>query len=666
MSLTKTDLDNAKLDVEHIAALATSPALTAEDRFGNVKETWTGVKEGLGAEYAVTQTGANRLATEAAAASAHQSLAAALAAGTVFDSANAAATSTDPVIAVGDTAWIRPNETDGLKRITATKRISSGTTIAAFQIDQNFATGSEFDLVVRPGRAKIPIALIDRLGRIFAGIIRGLGDRPELKFKGYTLRRRISNGVIFEIGDRLGRIFFQITTAGVLRTLGLEMPGLKLGRSKRQDYALYLTDRLGRIVFAITPKGKILTAAGLGAVASAFTPSLVSAAVTHFMSYGQSNSVGVGHNASSTTQPFNALMFNLGLRTSVDATGTPTSLVPLVESYNAGVTSGETPCAGFAQLVNEVTQAAGVSITNRQILMSAPGYGGRTVIQLSKGSVYYTQLLADITNARNLAAAAGKSYAYHGTCWTEGEDAEGQRMPGAVYKQSMRTLLADLSTDAKTITGRADTPVIVLGQMASYFRCSGATYPTIALAQLELAEEGGGFFLSHPQYVLSYADALHFDTASAKLHGALLARAYNEILTTGTWQPLRPIALRLSGRVITVKFNFPTTVDTSWVAAVANHGFRAVDANGNALTISSVVQVLPDTWDIVLSTTPAVGVRLQYAIANFGDINSLPGRGDGPRGNLRAVEANVPIFDPTGINRPLHRYCVMFDKPASV
>ncbi|QRF55732.1 hypothetical protein [Variovorax paradoxus] len=61
-----TDLNNAKLDVDHIADLATSSDLEATDRFGNTKKTWAGIEEDLGAAYAVTETGVNRNATEMA------------------------------------------------------------------------------------------------------------------------------------------------------------------------------------------------------------------------------------------------------------------------------------------------------------------------------------------------------------------------------------------------------------------------------------------------------------------------------------------------------------------------------------------------------------------------------------------------------------------------
>jgi hypothetical protein len=73
-AVTTADLNNAKLDVDHIAAIATSPAPTATDRLGQEKQTLSGLLADLNAEAAVTATGVNRdaAATSAAEAAAHE------------------------------------------------------------------------------------------------------------------------------------------------------------------------------------------------------------------------------------------------------------------------------------------------------------------------------------------------------------------------------------------------------------------------------------------------------------------------------------------------------------------------------------------------------------------------------------------------------------------
>ena len=65
-AVTTVDLNNAKLNLDHLEALLTSPALTAVDRLGNVKMTWSGLLADLNAAAAITETGTNREQAQAA------------------------------------------------------------------------------------------------------------------------------------------------------------------------------------------------------------------------------------------------------------------------------------------------------------------------------------------------------------------------------------------------------------------------------------------------------------------------------------------------------------------------------------------------------------------------------------------------------------------------
>lgn len=65
-AINPQDLNNAKLDVDHMAALATSAAPTAVDRFGQTKKTWSGLESELNAEYTLTAAAASRSGAEAA------------------------------------------------------------------------------------------------------------------------------------------------------------------------------------------------------------------------------------------------------------------------------------------------------------------------------------------------------------------------------------------------------------------------------------------------------------------------------------------------------------------------------------------------------------------------------------------------------------------------
>lgn len=90
---------------------------------------------------------------------AESSALAALSAGKVFADANAALVSADPVIAVEDIFWTRPNATDATTRMTAYRRTGPGTTTDDYVALQSFNTGTEFDLL--NNRFKADISMLD-------------------------------------------------------------------------------------------------------------------------------------------------------------------------------------------------------------------------------------------------------------------------------------------------------------------------------------------------------------------------------------------------------------------------------------------------------------------------------------------------------------------------
>jgi hypothetical protein len=101
--ISLVDLANAKLDVDHIASLATSAALTATDRLGNVKMTWAGLLADLQGQFD-SQIQAVTDAKNAAAASATAAAGSATAAAGSATSAAGAVTSATAQANVAATA----------------------------------------------------------------------------------------------------------------------------------------------------------------------------------------------------------------------------------------------------------------------------------------------------------------------------------------------------------------------------------------------------------------------------------------------------------------------------------------------------------------------------------------------------------------------------------
>ena len=184
-AITITDLNNAKLDVDHIAAIATSTSPTATDRLGGVKKTIAGVNADLVSKVADVEAAKNTAVntsipskvsdvqtasthaitvdipaavalvnTEVAftsAGEAHTSMLSAIAA---KDLAQAAALASAVALAAkntiaegrasvtdGQTFWVKPNTTDSLVRFTSYVRTSS----SAQTLIVSIGTGAEID-----------------------------------------------------------------------------------------------------------------------------------------------------------------------------------------------------------------------------------------------------------------------------------------------------------------------------------------------------------------------------------------------------------------------------------------------------------------------------------------------------------------------------------------
>jgi hypothetical protein len=101
----------------------------------------------------------SKVAAAQSATDAETSALAALSAGVVFGTANAALVSADPVVDVEDIFWVRPNATDALTRMTAYRRIGAGTTALDYEPLQSFNSGTEFDNLAK--RFKGDISTLD-------------------------------------------------------------------------------------------------------------------------------------------------------------------------------------------------------------------------------------------------------------------------------------------------------------------------------------------------------------------------------------------------------------------------------------------------------------------------------------------------------------------------
>ncbi|HEY1035536.1 MAG TPA: sialate O-acetylesterase [Pseudoxanthomonas sp.] len=393
--------------------------------------------------------------------------------------------------------------------------------------------------------------------------------------------------------------------------------------------------------------------------------------VNHLFVYGQSLSVGQATPAISTTQRYDNLMFTRGMRPQYDypletAAQWYAGLVPAVEAASTqNVLLAETPCMGAGDAVKELILAeAGLAHTDLsyQMLLSAPGYGARTIAQLSKGSAHFSRMVEQSTYGLSLSNAAGKSYAVQAVAWIQGESDYLSATTQAAYEGSLGTLVSDINADLKAATGQTKSIPVIGYQVASH-KVNGVATPNIALAQLSVEASDPLFYIACPMYQFEYQDSSnnHLTPLSSRLLGAYIGLAYKRIVIDGiAWRPLRPLSAARLGSAATVEFHVPhgrLVFDTDAVDANTNYGFELVDSGGTPLTISSVAIISPTKVKITAASTIPAGAKVRYAWSGSGNV----GKHVGPRGNLRDTQGDRIRFDRNGINTPMHNWAVIFE-----
>ncbi len=407
--------------------------------------------------------------------------------------------------------------------------------------------------------------------------------------------------------------------------------------------------------------------------------SYVDYAINHVISTGQSNNVSNGGTPIiSTTQPFGNLMFDTGVMSMSSCNGdgcnqfdAPSSFVPLVEGdkfFNYGV---ETASAGIANEVSHLAIARFKFGTEpgypakHDVLVSVDGRSGNTYWCLRKNGCSYhpdsmlrpfSQSLLEVQAAKQLATAAGQTYAVRAITAIHGESEHyaytGNRaefpLPGtdgtpgkiADYADALVEWQHDYETDIVAITGQKVGVPLFISQLSGW-----TDVRTSRITQMQLdahLRAPGKVVLVTPSYPLSVReDCLHYDSHGQRRLGEYFAKAYARTVFSGApWEPTRPIAVTRSGAVITVKFYVPKpplVFDTTKVTDPGNKGFDVVDPGGALLPVSSVALASADTVVITLPAAPAGAVRLRYAQNQPATACIGPGTvySGGARGNLR-------------------------------
>lgn len=400
--------------------------------------------------------------------------------------------------------------------------------------------------------------------------------------------------------------------------------------------------------------GQNITVAQISAGQLVYTPQAGFTGSGDFL-YQTVGSVVVGY----ANQTFYIAVVATGTTSAKAAPRAHTSLVPLVE----GAT--ETPTSGiFEALKERIKSVYGLYFTeqNFRFIGSCAGFGGRTIGQINKGTNFYTCLLNDITSAKALADAAGKTYGVPAMIWLQAE--QNFSTPQATYLSAWRQFKSDFNADVKAITGQT-ADVLFVTEMPSSMGEYGVTYPLSDFALAQSAQQDADTALSGPAYFYDYTNAAHLTGSSYKWCGALLGSMLFDFWLGGGAKPtpLNVVGTTRLGNTLLLTLNRPYVVDNVRVSAALQSGFRLISSGGAEIPMT-VSFPSPLTIKLVAASSP-VGAALSYACMSDNpsfNVTSSNIRFQGPRGNIRDASGDTLIFNGGGLNFPLNRWLTMFSQ----
>lgn len=653
-AITTTDLEHAKQDVDHIADLATSASPTATDRLGNTKKTWTGVLADLEAKAANASVTAGSIYADTA--------------------TGLAATTSNAYFSV-------PSTVDGELLILYKNNAGTAQEIKRYFSSENFTN-------------------LNHDPNYVWAVVDDSGDRAAIGIKGDGTFVVVSAEIVTAIITTLTAATATVTgaaTIGTLNTSEQEVPTTDVGlldeiwaildASGLRSALAVLTDGTVRahtvrtnvleLLEDMSVPAATITDVSADTINGVRTDAVVAGAVPdypdfiadvcHLLGYGQSLSIGTqAVPALSTTQPYDSLMFNGGIRPQDG--GTRTALSAAVEAtFNTNW--GETPMAGMAYAIKELLASEdGITMAgqNFKLLLSADGEGGKKISELVQGSTYYTRLENSIAAGLSLCNAAGNTYNVPAMPYIQGENDASAGTASDDYAQACEALRLQVEATVKASSGQSNPVKMLTGQTASHEAYGVA--PNIPIGQYRAGKDYPHIRICCPQYILPHAviDYIHLKNTSSRLLGYYLGLFYKRIvIDRKDFKPVQPRKTTRQGSLVLVEFDVPVLpdgtpgalqFDTTNVAAATNNGFRLYDASGVEKTISAVAITNKNMVKITAAAAVGAGYKLRYATVGNGVSQSGPTTG--PRGNLRDNYGATVTVSGTA----MHNWCVMFEE----
>lgn len=366
--------------------------------------------------------------------------------------------------------------------------------------------------------------------------------------------------------------------------------------------------------------------------------------------HGQSNAAGV--DALRQTQeeyiPDRAYRFKRGIHTWIynNNAATPQlrpasdfTLEPLSAPYSGTNATYETMAHGMAAYLLANTS------NNHKFIFSHPGEGGRFLRELNKrhnlatnpangtrvsAGGYYATLLDDVSRAKQIADAEGKSFRVLAVVWAQGE-AEGlykliryeDSISRDVFLEANKSDLIDLKNDLYTdivnITQQTALPIFLSYQTLGTISGQSQLNSQYASPDIKLTSSPYMVETAFSTYVINsstgrrkYGDTIHWTADGQRWMGAQMGKSLLDQLEEGKGNSVHPIHLEKikNGSSTTFRIRFhvpkpPLVLDYtslpknigSYGALNSHSGFKI--SNGTThLLINSVTVVADDTVEV--------------------------------------------------------------------
>ncbi|APU88877.1 hypothetical protein Rctr197k_053 [Virus Rctr197k] len=366
---------------------------------------------------------------------------------------------------------------------------------------------------------------------------------------------------------------------------------------------------------------------------------------------GQSNALGNGTTAQSTTQPYSNRRWN------------GSDLIALVEVTLESPVSGTSNQITYQDTGNDRLTAA------YNWAIGATPYSG-----LAQGTSPYNnaqteqnQLFADfITDQPALTACAGPLVVDHGET-----DANNGRT--AVQYQADLTTWGNDWADDTVAAGHArcpGAPLVVYNQRSNWTTSNAGVswFSTVAAGQFAAHwADPSHFVLTHAQYPFTWVDGLHLSTTGQRLSAAYFGKAQHFGWLAGrVWRPLEPATITCSGNTITMAVQgghglTDLLVDETTVVRKPYGGFSYAEATPQTeMPVVTGYSVSGRTVTVTLDRNCDTDGRLQYAHRAIPTVSASPATHAAVGGNIRNQDTTLAQFDGA---TPLPDWLVGFDFP---